>query len=131
MQGTVRAIADGYFGVFVGRGLGGPPRPGRVRVGSGVTFGPVVGAVVVGALVDTVVPAGVAGGVVAGTTCTTGTSVAAGVGVGAPPTGVDERPVGVLVEGLDVGTPPGPPPTAHAMPAEPITAAAPSTTTGP
>ena len=76
-----------------------------------------------------VAPAAV--GVGAGTTFTTGPPVVVGVGVGAVPTAVDRTGGDEPAEGLGAGTPEEPPPTAQAMPAEPTTAAAPSTTTGP
>ena len=75
------------------------------------------------------VPAGDVALVGAGTTSTTGADEAVPVGVGAAPArvGVAEWVVGAT----GAAGPLGPPPTAHAMPAEAATATVASTTTGP
>ena len=107
---------------LVGFGVGGPPRPGLVRVGVGVDDGPVV--------VVAAVPSGVPAGRVPGTTSTTGAEVALTCGVGAAVTGVAEAGPEVVAP-LGRGSPCGLPPTAQAMPAEPTSAATPSTMTMP
>jgi hypothetical protein len=120
-------MAAGYLCGLVGLGVGGPPRPGLVRVGLGVED-------VLGALVATVaaaaVPSAVVAELVAGTTSTTGVEVALTRGVGAALTGVTEAGPDVPAP-LGRGSAGGPPLTAQAMPAEPTSAARPSTRTMP
>ena len=85
---------------------------------------------VVAALVAAVVPSGVVAGVVPGTTSTTGVEVALTCGVGAALAGVADAGREVVAP-LGRGSPCGLPPTAQAMPAEPTSAATPSTMTMP
>ena len=111
-------MGAGYLCGLVGFGVGGPPRPGLVRVGVGVDDGPVG--------VVAAVRSGVPAGRVPGTTSTTGAEVALTCGVGAAVTGVAEAGPEVVAP-LGRGSPCGLPPTAQAMPAEPTSAATPST----
>jgi hypothetical protein len=123
---------------FVGRGVGLTPLPGLVRVGCGAWVGSgsevvLVASVlptVVSTAVSTAVPTGDSEGVVPGTASTTGGAVVVSTGVGAVPTDVGTAD-GEVVVALGRGRTCGSPPTAHAMPADPITATVASTTTGP
>src|SRR6478609_11673598 len=122
-------MGAGYLCGLVGFGVGGPLRPGLVRVGVGVGVADGGAAVVVAVVVPVVRPRAVAA-VALGTTSTTGAEVALTCGVGAAPTGVAEAGREVVAP-VGRGSPCGLPPTAQARPAEPTSAAAPSTMTMP
>ncbi len=113
-----------------------------MRVGAGdatggVVDGALVGVVGTGGGTTAVVPGcvvrrGAVGATGSATTRTTGAAVRVDHGVGAAPM-LTGAPVGTTAAGLGVRPcgRTGPPPSAHARPADPMRAAAPTTTTAP